>query len=282
MSPLVGRVELPRDGLLERAYFIPGAEEMFWTSDMIRVQKWYPFALTFGTVDGPFTVDPTMPRVKSLRSTRYRAQIIIADNPLELQPNYGLPIMVNDHKRDTLLTVERLANAWGGQQVAPVPARPKLHVSFVCTYNRGRSVMAAAMFAHQLRARGLGDQVRVSSCGTWSTTWGNPMDTRGADLLRASGYGVPDDHRSAQFGPDHVDADLIVVMEQSHGVAVNEAGADPSRIRLLRSFGPDAQSTELRNPYTTADFAYCFDLIEAALPGLHRWVDARVPALAAP
>lgn len=67
--------------------------------------------------------------------------------------------------------------------------------------------MAAAMFEQQMRERDLDDLVRVSSCGTWSTSWGQPMDARGADLLRANGYGVPDDHLSTRFGPDHVEAD---------------------------------------------------------------------------
>ena len=43
-----------------------------------------------------------------------------------------------------------------------------LHVSFVCTYNRARSVMAAAMFTHQLQQRGA--VVRVSSAGTRTRT----------------------------------------------------------------------------------------------------------------
>ncbi|WP_078292974.1 hypothetical protein [Mycobacterium sp. D16R24] len=156
----------------------------------------------------------------------------------------------------------------------PQPAA-KLHVSFVCTYNQGRSVMAAAMFAHQLQARGLGDQVRVSSCGTWSASWGNPIDTRGADLLRANNYGVPENHRSTKVNSDHLAANLLVAMERNHEVALKEAGAEPNRIRLLRSFDPTTPSatTELKNPYTAADFRETFDAIETALPGLHGWVD---------
>lgn len=43
---------------------------------------------------------------------------------------------------------------------------PRLHVTFVCSFNRARSVMAAALFAEQLQERGLGDVVQVSSAGT--------------------------------------------------------------------------------------------------------------------
>lgn len=69
-----------------------------------------------------------------------------------------------------------------------------------------------------------------------------------------------------------------MVMEQPHGVALAESGADPSRIRLLRSFDPDTPSAtpELNNPYSATDFAECFTVIEAALPGLHGWVDQQL------
>lgn len=39
----------------------------------------------------------------------------------------------------------------------------RLHVTFVCMYNLARSVMAAAMFAHQIQQRGIDSVVRVGS-----------------------------------------------------------------------------------------------------------------------
>ena len=42
----------------------------------------------------------------------------------------------------------------------------RLHVTFVCTGNICRSPMAEKMFADQIRQRGLGDAVRVTSAGT--------------------------------------------------------------------------------------------------------------------
>lgn len=282
LSPLVGRITLPRNGVLDGAYFIPAAEQMYSTAFTMGALQWYEVALTFGRVQGPFALDHTMPRVGSMRSTQYQAQIILAHNPLRLQPNYDLPLMVNDGQLSTMLAVEQMFRS-------PTPARRPLHVSFVCSYNVGRSPMAAAMFAHQLRARGLGDAVRVSSGGTASWTSGNPIDARGAEVLRANGYPVPLEHRSAQVSDDCLSADLVVAMEQDHitalllcgytAVVATDAGLAPDRVQLLRSFDPrSSTATNIKNPYTAADFAYCFDLIEAALPGLHRWVDTRLGA----
>src|ERR1700742_2558216 len=79
--------------------------------------------------------------------------------------------------------------------------RALLHVTFVCTGNICRSVMAEKMFADQLRRRGLADAVRVSSAGTGNWHVGEPADARAAGVLHAHGYAC--DHRAAQVGTDH-------------------------------------------------------------------------------
>ena len=50
--------------------------------------------------------------------------------------------------------------AW---KAVPIVSSPRLHVAFVCSFNRARSVMAAVLFAEQLRELGLGDLVQVST-----------------------------------------------------------------------------------------------------------------------
>ncbi|RZI09377.1 protein tyrosine phosphatase, partial [Staphylococcus aureus] len=60
-----------------------------------------------------------------------------------------------------------------------------LHVTFVCTGNICRSPMAEKMFAQQLRHRGLGDAVRVTSAGTGNWHVGSCADERAAGVLRA-------------------------------------------------------------------------------------------------
>jgi hypothetical protein len=106
-SPLVGRITLPRDGALEQVYFIPGADEMFWTAAMIKAQDWYDFALAFGEVKGPFTLDETMPRVGSMKCARYRALAIFADSPA-VQTNYAVPVLCG-LSLDQMLAIEAAA-----------------------------------------------------------------------------------------------------------------------------------------------------------------------------
>jgi protein-tyrosine phosphatase len=219
-----------------------------------------------------FVLDETMSRINSMRSTKYRAQIIIADNPLRLRPFYDLPLMENDFQLSTMRAVEQMFGQGAVSSVAH-----SLHVSFVCSYNVGRSVMAAAMFAQGLRERGVADAVRVTSAGTANWMPGSPMDPLGAEVLRANGYQVPLGHRSAPVNhANAAGADLVVVMEQHHVAALRECGVTGKRVRLLRSFDPNSRHSDVKNPYTAADFEYCFGLIEAALPGLHAWVDARL------
>ena len=64
---------------------------------------------------------------------------------------------------------------------------PRLHVAFVCSFNRARSVMAAALFAEQLRERGLGNVVAVSSAGTFALS--PSAGSFGAE--NAANYSVP-------------------------------------------------------------------------------------------
>ena len=88
--------------------------------------------------------------------------------------------------------------------------RGPLHVTFVCTGNICRSAMAEKMFADQLRRRGLGDAVRVTSAGTGDWHVGSSADTRAARVLRD--HGILADHRAVLVGADHLAADLVVAM----------------------------------------------------------------------
>lgn len=109
LSPLApGRIELPRNGSLDYGHFIPRAEDMFWMAFMIRREKWYDFALTFGEVHGPFGYDHAMPLVGSMQSTRYQALIILSDRPDDIKPNYDILVIDGHHFcRPALDAVER-------------------------------------------------------------------------------------------------------------------------------------------------------------------------------
>jgi hypothetical protein len=97
LSPLApGRMELPRDGGLDFAYFIPAenAELLFWATFRIQGTNQYDVAATFGTVKGPFAFDRSMPEIGSMQCTRYKALCMFTESPqiAELAKNYDFPI----------------------------------------------------------------------------------------------------------------------------------------------------------------------------------------------
>jgi low molecular weight protein-tyrosine phosphatase len=157
------------------------------------------------------------------------------------------------------------------------PTAP-LHVTFICTGNICRSPMAEKMFADQLRRRGLGDAVRVTSAGTGNWHVGSRADDRATRVLQAHGY--PTDHRAAQLDDEHLAADLVVALGRNHARALRQLGVDADRIRILRSFDPcsGAYALDVDDPYygDAHDFEDVLAVIEAALPGLHDWVDERL------
>ena len=154
----------------------------------------------------------------------------------------------------------------------------RLHVTFVCTGNICRSPMAEKMFAHQIRERGLEGVVRVTSAGTGDWHVGSGADARATRVLRAHGY--PTAHRAAQVDDDHLAADLLVALGRNHFRLLQQLGVEADRIRMLRSFDPrsGAYALDVDDPYygDHDDFEDVFTVIEAALPGLHAWVDEQL------
>jgi protein-tyrosine phosphatase len=153
-----------------------------------------------------------------------------------------------------------------------------LHVTFVCTGNICRSPMAEKMFADQIRQRGLGDSVRVTSAGTGDWHVGAGADVRAARVLHAHGYST--DHRASQFGDEHLSADLVVALGRNHVRLLRQLGVENDRIRMLRSFDPrsGAHALDVEDPYygDHDDFEDVYTVIEASLPGLHAWVDEQL------
>ena len=127
--------------------------------------------------------------------------------------------------------------------------------------------MAAALFAEQLRERGLGDLVRVSSAGTAACV-GDRADEQACSVLRERGYPVPADHRAALVGDEHLGADLVVALGHEHAGVLGACGVDDDRLMCV----------DVRNPCFGADFEDAFAAIDAAMPGLHEWLDGRLTA----
>ena len=94
------------------------------------------------------------------------------------------------------------------------------------------------------------------------------------------GHGYPSAHRAAQIDDEHLSADLVVALGRNHVRMLREMGVPPNKIRMLRSFDPrsGAHALDVEDPYygTHDDFEDVFTVIEAALPGLHDWVDEQL------
>lgn len=152
-----------------------------------------------------------------------------------------------------------------------------LHVCFVCTGNICRSPMAEMVFREFLRKEGLEERVQVSSAGTGSWHVGDGADHRASAVLAANGY--PCLHSAAQVNADHLRADLLVALDAGHHRALHKlvarSGGDPSRIRMLRSFDPQAEGDlDVPDPYygSGGGFTRVLRMIEASMPGLVEWV----------
>ena len=150
-----------------------------------------------------------------------------------------------------------------------------VHVTFICSGNICRSPMAEKMFAHQISERGLAENVRVTSAGTGDWHSGEGADNRANRVLREHGY--PTEHRARRINEDHLSADLVVALGRNHERILRDMGIPPERLRMLRSFDPKsgAHALDVEDPYygTHDDFEDVFTVIQAALPGLHVWVD---------
>ena len=97
-------------------------------------------------------------------------------------------------------------------------------------------------------------------------------------VLRERGY--PSAHRAAHVADDHLSADLVIALGRNHFRILQQWGVDDGRLRMLRSFDPrsGAHIPDVEDPYygDHADFEDTFTVIEAALPGLHAWVDEQL------
>lgn len=159
------------------------------------------------------------------------------------------------------------------------PTLVAVHICFVCSGNICRSPSAALVFAEQLRRAGLGGAVRVTSAGIGAWHVGEPVDERAGEVLDQRGY--PFEHVAAQVGAEHLDADLFLAMDSGHERALRKLVDDPARVRMLRSFDPDATGDlDVPDPYYGGPegFDEVLDMIESATPGLLAWARAHADA----
>lgn len=154
-----------------------------------------------------------------------------------------------------------------------------MRILFVCLGNICRSPTALAATREALRDAGLADRVELDSAGIGAWHIGNPPDAR----MRAAGRrtGLTIDGAARQVTADEIaDWDLVVAMDR--GNLADLRGMTPpnlhDRIRLFRTFDPDADSDEVPDPYYGGDdgFAEVVALCQSAANGLVAELDERL------
>lgn len=141
-------------------------------------------------------------------------------------------------------------------------------VLFVCLGNICRSPLAEGILVRMAKERGV--EVEVDSAGTGNYHIGELPDHRARSVGTKRGCDM--DMRARQFrSSDFTQFDLIVVMDHDNLRAVNHwAGARPNKVRLARSFDPDAVDDIVPDPYygNLRDFEDVADMLEAACSGI--------------
>jgi protein-tyrosine-phosphatase len=147
-----------------------------------------------------------------------------------------------------------------------------MHVLFVCTGNICRSPMAAAILAHLLQERGVGD-LEVRSAGT--APWDGAPASEGSYLISLE-HGLDlSSHRARQLTTDIVaDAGVILGMSTNHVERAVQLGGAGKAYLLGAYAGEPADDAEVSDPFggDLEDYRATYDrlvaLLEAALPRL--------------
>ncbi len=178
-----------------------------------------------------------------------------------------------------------------GSALSPPIDGQRYAVEFVCTGNICRSpiaeVVTRSLAEDTTLADGtpLGRRLEVSSAGTGPWHEGEPMDPRTAAALRRAGY-PEHKHVAHQVVTRELgQRDLVIALDRRHLQTLRSLGADPGRLRLLRSFDPDAgAAADVPDPYygDQAEFDACLSMIQAGCRGVVAQLATAVNALSIP
>jgi protein-tyrosine phosphatase len=152
----------------------------------------------------------------------------------------------------------------------------------VCTGNICRSPMAELMLSAAFAEAGLADAVTVDSAGTTAYEAGHPIDPRAARKLTAHSL-ASDRHIAREWRREwFTERHLILALDVDHYGWLRASAPDDnslSRIRMLRSFDPTLEDGDpleqgIEDPWYGghADFEAVWDQVQAAVPGIVRYV----------
>lgn len=162
-------------------------------------------------------------------------------------------------------------------------------VMTVCTGNICRSPMGEIVLRNEFERRGLGDKVRVASCGVSDEEYGNPIDRRAVKVLAERGYKIPESHFAHRITREEIEStDLFLPMTASHMQSLLRQ-LPPSRrgdVRMYRSFDPSLPTPapghesdiDLVDPWYGGmrDFEIAIDQIEEVAPAIADWVESQL------
>ena len=147
--------------------------------------------------------------------------------------------------------------------------------------------MAEYMIRTALEDAGITD-VSVESVGTSDGEGGRGIDPRAASVMQSHGIN-PEDHVARALDPDELPGvDLLLAMDYDHYVTLAKALSDDPAVprpelRMMRSFDTALASAQpedqgIYDPWfgDSADFRLCWQMINAALPGVLDYVRAHI------
>ncbi|WP_461030333.1 low molecular weight protein-tyrosine-phosphatase, partial [Streptomyces sparsus] len=136
-----------------------------------------------------------------------------------------------------------------------------------------RSPVAESVFRAEFAKAGLDGLVTVDSAGTGDWHVGSAADPRAAASLTGAGYDAR--HTARCFDPAWFERlDLVVALDRGHQRALRRmapSAGHAAKVRLLRSYDPDAQGDEdVPDPYYGGPdgFTTVLAMVERAVPGL--------------
>jgi len=162
-------------------------------------------------------------------------------------------------------------------------------VCVVCWGNICRSPMGEYLLRESFEDAGLADRVVVDSAGTSSDELGSGMHPRTVAVLRRNGHADNGwgEHVARRFEPSWFDRyDLVLPVDHVHEERLGRiapTGADRAKLRLFRSFDPDAVAAGelgMDDPWYGTDPAYdqTYAEVTAAVPGIVEFVRAQLEA----